>query len=184
MERALSGSCAAELRRGEACKTECTCTQKGKGGRFRNRRGGRYDGSCGECRGSRSQGTEGVVSEGVEKAGCRKSGDAGEIQRGSNGRLVESIKSYGQRADEKESAGRCVRVVGDIDCTAAKAHVIGQQGRESSGLGPSSCEERWWVELKCCTHILDSSCNDELAGHKGVGVESDWSQNERSCQGE
>ena len=75
----LSGSCVAELPCGEACKTECATTEERKGGGFRNGWSCRYDGSCGECRGSRRQGIEGVVGEGVEKAGSRKCGDAGEV---------------------------------------------------------------------------------------------------------
>ena len=32
------------------------------------------------------------------------------------------------------------------------------------------------IELKGRTHVLDSSVNDELAGHEGVGVKSDGSR--------
>jgi len=39
------------------------------------------------------------------------------------------------------------------------------------------------AELKGCTHVLDSSVNDELAGH-GVSVKCDRSQDERGYKGQ
>src|SRR5258707_9893474 len=137
-----SGSCAAELPCGEACETQCTATEEREGGRLRNRRRDwRPDESCGKCVRPRSRSAEAEISDGVGKAGSRKSGDAGEIQRAANGRLGETIKSYGQRTEEKSGAVRDVGIVRDVWRAAGEAQVVGENGRKGSRLGPHPGQE-------------------------------------------
>src|ERR1700761_440543 len=104
MKGSLSGCLGAEFLFGEGYETQGTGAEERNGGWFRNRWGCRYDGGCGECRRAGGECAERVVSQSVCKAGGSESSDTGEIQRGSNGGLVERIESDGQWADEKEGA--------------------------------------------------------------------------------
>src|ERR1700738_1573107 len=92
----LSGSCAAELSCGKACKSQCAASEEGKGGRLRNRRRDRRPGEgCEKHRRPRSRSAEGEIRGGVGKAGSRKSGDAGEVQRASDCCFREGINGDG-----------------------------------------------------------------------------------------